>query len=161
MDVEQLPGLIQHVRDGIYPAVQPLIDITRELPKTREVKSLERKLRRSYSSLDDAILIMPDVLRSLESYQPDLSFDAEEGEPNAAHLASVQRALNEQRKRGENRSQMAAENALAHSMQQAEYRLREQERNAAAKRGEAVLHFDGGRRTRRRRKQKKTKKQRR
>lgn len=161
MDVEQLPGLITHVRDGVYPAVQPLIDIIKGFPKTREVKSLERKLRRSYSSLDDAISIIPDVARSLASYQPDLSFDAEEGEPNEAHLAAVQRALNEQRKKEANRGQMAAENALARGMLQAEARQREIERRAAAARGEAVLHFDGGRRTRRRRKQKKTRRHRR
>ena len=161
MDVEQLPDLIRHVRDGLHPAVQPLIDITKGFPKTREVKSLERKLRRSYSSLDDAMDIIPDVARSLASYQPNVSFDAEEGEPNDAHLAYVQRALNEQRKRGENRAQMSAENALARGLLQAEARQREVERRAAAARGEAVLHFNGGRRTRRRRKQKKTKKQRR
>ena len=161
MDVEQLPDLIRHVRDGLYPAIQPLIDIIKGFPKTREVKSLDRKLRRSYSSLDDAIDIIPDVSRSLASYQPDVSFDAEEGEPNAAQLAYLQRAFNAQRKKEANRGQMAAENALARGLQQAESRQREIERMAAAARGEAVLHVDGGRRTRRRRKQKKTKKQRR
>lgn len=155
MELDELPRLIQHARDGLTSSLQPIIDVTKPLPKTSEVKSLRRKLLRSYTSLSDAIGIMPDVVRSLESYQPNLSFNAEAGEPNAAHLASVQRALAERRQRNSNRAQMGVENTRSK-------RLRERERNrrlgnirAAFARGEEVIHMDGGR------KHRKTKKQRR
>ena len=161
MDVEQLPGVIRHVRDGLYPALQPLIDITKGLPKTREVKSLERKLHRSYSSLDDAVTIMPDVLRSLEKYQPDLSFDLEGAEPTEEQHEPLRRALAELERERQQRGLMGAENALSYGIRQRNRNQRELERRAAAARGETLLHFHGGRRTRRRRKQKKTKKQRR
>lgn len=150
MELDEIPRLIYHIRDGLVPSLQPLIDMTKALPKTREVKSLQRKLRRSYTSLSDAIDIMPEVARSLESYQPNVSFDAEEAEPNAAQLAFVQRALTERRQRNLQRGQMSAENALARAIRQGERNQRNAERMAAAARGEAVLHFDGGSRRRRR-----------
>lgn len=161
MDLGKFPQILEDIITDLTPRLEPLINTTRSLPQNREVKSLRRKLLRSYSSLSEAIDIMPDVRRSLDIYQPDVSFNAEEANPNPEQLASIQGALAERGQRDAQRSQMAAENNLAHRLRAREYNRRAGDRRAAFVRGEELLHIDGGTRSGKRRKQRKTKKQRR
>lgn len=151
MEVEELSRAIEGVQEMLAPSLTPLIDMVQSLPKTSEVKSLQRKLRRSYSSLSDAIDSMPNVLRSLEMYQPNISFNAETAQPTAAQLSSIRAALAEENKRNAQRAQMALENTRSNRLRQRERNRRAGNMRAAFSRGEEVIHIDGGRRTRKQR----------